>query len=229
MYNNKTEMIESKVGSTLTKKTNVKMTSKVKTKTVVGYPEGVISVLSDLIQKGEVNVVFFDGYEKMFSPDELEEKLSKTINLNNGWECEYMYCGDKKWGLKYNRLGENRIKDESVWKYLRKNGFYVPLYFSDEDVRINIDWSVSDYGYETFQEMFHNGLTKEEILEDEDRLWDGVDRVVDYYLDEEVQELFKSYRDREDYTLMDYTYDLLRDHVEFENEFYQEECQTIKK
>ena len=60
----------------------------VKRKIVVGYPDDVISTLTDLIQEGEVNVVLFSEYQEMFSPDVLEEKLSQSFNLNTGWESE---------------------------------------------------------------------------------------------------------------------------------------------
>ena len=60
------------------------MNNKVKIKIVVSYPDEVITTLTDLIQKGEVNVVLFQDYQEKISPDVLEEKLSQSFNLTTG-------------------------------------------------------------------------------------------------------------------------------------------------
>ena len=70
--------------STRNKLTLLKMNNKVKIKIVVSYPDEVITTLTDLIQKGEVNVVLFQDYQEKISPDVLEEKLSQSFNLTTG-------------------------------------------------------------------------------------------------------------------------------------------------
>ena len=97
--NQNTEMIEPKVGSTLTEnKKDIMKKSKVKIKIVVGYPDGVVTTLTDLIQEGMVNVVLFSDYQERISPDVLEEKLFKSFNLNTGWETEPFSWGVEKDG-----------------------------------------------------------------------------------------------------------------------------------
>lgn len=184
----------------------------VKRKIVVGYPDEVISTLTDLIQEGEVNVVLFSEYQEMFSPDVLEEKLSQSFNLNTGWETEPFSWGVEKDGIKFNKVGSVKIKDKDVRKYLRENGYYVQYYFPNVE-----DCEISDCSYEfvsnTLPDLVDEGLTKEDILWEE-HVWEYVDRMVEEYLDEDVQELFNSYREREDWTLMDYTYGVMYEYLE---------------
>lgn len=192
------------------------MENNVKRKIVVGYPDEVISTLTDLIQEGEVNVVLFSEYQEMFSPDVLEEKLSQSFNLNTGWETEPFSWGVEKDGIKFNKVGSVKIKDKDVRKYLRENGYYVQYYFPNVE-----DCEISDCSYEfvsnTLPDLVDEGLTKEDILWEE-HVWEYVDRMVEEYLDEDVQELFNSYREREDWTLMDYTYGVMYEYVRFKSE-----------
>ena len=127
------------------------MNNKVKIKIVVSHPDEVITTLTDLIQKGEVNVVLFQDYQEKISPDVLEEKLSQSFNLTTGWETEYYSKGQKKDGLKFNRVGDVRIKDQDVekyCKYLRENGSNDLFYFPNgEDTEICK--VVSDYVKDT--------------------------------------------------------------------------------
>jgi len=202
------------------------MKKNVKMKIVVGYPDDVISTLTDLIQEGKVNVVLFSEYQEMFSPDVLEEKLSQSFNLNTGWEVEPFSWGVKKDGIKFNKVGDVRIKDKEVGKYLMENGFYVQYYFPNgEDCEISngvYDFIV-DHFSDLVSDLMSDGFTKEDILWS-DRVWDCVDWMIEDYLDGETQEKFKSYMDREDWTLMDYTYGEMYDQMEEELKYYEEEC-----
>lgn len=83
---------------------------KVKTKIVIGYPNEVINGLSDLIQRGEVNVVMFSDYQERISPDVLEEKLSQSFNLNTGWETEPFYWGKRKMVSSSTELVKSRLQ-----------------------------------------------------------------------------------------------------------------------
>ena len=185
---------------------------KVKTKHVIGYPNEVISVLSDLIQKGEVNVVLFSDYQERISPDVLEEKLSQSFNLTTGWETEPFSWGVEKDGIKFNKVGEVKITDQDVKKFIRKTGYDVQYYFPNGE-----DCDISDCSYEfvsnTLPELVDEGLTKEDVLWEE-HVWDYVDRMIEEYLDEDVQELFNSYKNSGDWTLMDYTYDVMYEYLE---------------
>ena len=193
-------------------------------KTVVGYPDEVVTTLTDLIQKGEVNVVLFSEYG-LFSPDELEEKLSKTINLNSGWETDYFYWGGKelgkeKSGLKFNKVGHVKISDQDVRGFIRHNDN--TLYFLN-GLNTKICDGVYEFVMNTVYDCMEKGLAKEDVLWEE-RVWDYVDWVIEDYLDEDVQELFKSYMEKDDWTLMDYTYGELYDLIEEEYEYYEIEC-----
>ena len=203
------------------------MTKKVKMKTVIGHPEDVITTLTDLIIKGEVNVVLFCEYGQ-FSPDELEEKLSKKINLNTGWETDYFSWGLKnmgleKSGLKFNKVGDVKIEDQDVMSFIGKEDN--TLYFLN-GLDSKICDGVYDFVSDTLPELFYEGLTKEDVL-GEDYVLDFVNWMIENYLDEEIQEFFKFYEEREDWTLMDYTYDVMYESMESgydEYVEYKSEC-----
>lgn len=201
------------------------MKKNVEMKIVVGYPDEVISTLTDLIQEGVVNVVLFSEYQEMFSPDVLEEKLSQSFNLNTGWETEPFSWGVEKDGIKFNKVGDVKITDKDVRKYIRDNEYGVQYYFPNVE-----DCEISDCSYEfvsnTLPELVDEGLTKEDVLWEE-HVWDYVDRMIENYLCEETQELFNSYREREDWTLMDYTYEVMYEYLESgydEYVSYKSEC-----
>ena len=203
------------------------MKKNVEMKIVVGYPDEVISTLTDLIQEGVVNVVLFSEYQEMFSPDVLEEKLSQSFNLNTGWETEPFSWGVEKDGIKFNKVGDVKITDKDVRKYIRDNEYGVQYYFPNVE-----DCEISDCSYEfvsnTLPELVDEGLTKEDILWEE-HVWDYVDRMIEEYLDEDVQELFNSYRDSGDWTLMDYTYSVMYEYLESGYDdyvSYKNECLT---
>lgn len=193
---------------------------KVKTKTVIGYPNEVINVLSDLIQKGEVNVVFFSHYE-MFSPDELEKQLSERVSPN-GWECDCLYLGDRKDCLYFHRQGEKGITIEDVFKSFYLKNHDIQMVFP-EGMEVSLCDSIYDFVVSTVPEFIEEGLSKEDVLWEE-HIWDCVDRVEDEYLEGEVQDLFRLYREKEDWTLMDYTYGVLYDQMEQEYDYCKEEC-----
>ena len=204
------------------------MKNSVKIKDVIGHTDEVISTLTDLILKGKVNVVLFNHYE-LFSPDELEEKLSKSINLNTGWETDYFSWGHKgktglmdKSGLKFNKVGESKITDKEVMSYIWDYDYDSTLYFLD-GLNFRICDCVGDYISDHLSDLMGEGLTKEEILWEE-RIGNYVYCVIEDYLDEEDQEIFKSYMDQEDWTLLDYTYGEMYDQMKEEYEYYESEC-----
>jgi len=193
------------------------MKNNVKMKIVVGYPDEVITTLTDLIQKEEVNVVLFQDYQERISPDVLEEKLSQSFNLTTGWETEYYSKGQKKDGLKFNRVGEVRIKDQDVEKYIKENGFNDQFYFlNGEDTEIcNV---VSDYVKDTLPGLIKEGETLDDILDCPDLLWDHVVWVMTGPLGEDVQELNKSFN------LWSYTYGVLKECIKREYESIKSNC-----
>ncbi len=201
------------------------MKNSVKIKHVIGHPDEVISTLTDLILKGEVNVVLFDHYE-LFSPDELEEKLSRSINLNTGWETDYFSWGTNgktgvewidKSGLKFNKVGESKITDKEVIRFIWNKNNDSTLYFLD-----GLNTKICDGVYEcvmnTVYDYMEKGMTKEDVLWEE-RIWDHVDWVIEDYLDEDVQEIFKLYEEKDDWTLMDFTYGEVYDLIKQEYEY----------
>lgn len=193
------------------------MKNNVKMKIVVGYPDEVITTLTDLIQKEEVNVVLFQDYQERISPDVLEEKLSQSFNLTTGWETEYYSKGQKKDGLKFNRVGEVRIKDQDVEKYIKENGFNDQFYFlNGEDTEICK--VVSDYVKDTLPGLIKEGETLDDILDCPDLLWDHVVWVMTGPLGEDVQELNKSF------TLWSYTYGVLKECIKREYESIKSNC-----
>ena len=183
------------------------MNNKVKIKIVVSHPDEVITTLTDLIQKGEVNVVLFQDYQEKISPDVLEEKLSQSFNLTTGWETEYYSNGQKKDGLKFNRVGDVRIKDQDVekyCKYLRENGSNDLFYFPNgEDTEICK--VVSDYVKDTLPGLIREGEPLDDLLDCPDYLWDHVVWVMTGPLGEDVQDLDKSF------SLWSYTYGVLKE------------------
>ena len=196
------------------------MNNKVKIKIVVSYPDEVITTLTDLIQKGEVNVVLFQDYQEKISPDVLEEKLSQSFNLTTGWETEYYSKGQKKDGLKFNRVGDVRIKDQDVekyCKYLRENGSNDLFYFPNgKDTEIcNV---VSDYVKDTLPGLIREGEPLDDLLDCPDYLWDHVVWVMTGPLGEDVQDLDKSF------TLWSYTYGVLKECIKREYESIKREC-----
>ena len=193
------------------------MKNNVKMKIVVGYPDEVITTLTDLIQKEEVNVVLFQDYQERISPDVLEEKLSQSFNLTTGWETEYYSKGQKKDGLKFNRVGEVRIKDQDVEKYIKENGFNDQFYFlNGEDTEICK--VVSDYVKDTLPGLIKEGETLDDILDCPDLLWDHVVWVMTGPLGEDVQELNKSFN------LWSYTYGVLKECIKREYESIKSNC-----
>lgn len=132
------------------------MENNVKRKIVVGYPDEVISTLTDLIQEGEVNVVLFSEYQEMFSPDVLEEKLSQSFNLNTGWESEPFTWGVEKDGIKFNKVGGVKITDKDVRKYIRDNEYGIQYYFPNVE-----DCEISDCSYEFVSNTLLNLLMKD--------------------------------------------------------------------
>ena len=193
------------------------MSKEVKIKIVVSHPDEVITTLTDLIQKGEVNVVFFQDYHEGISPDVLEEKLSQSFNLTTGWETEYYSNGQKKDGLKFNRVGDVRIKDQDVEKYIKENGFKDQFYFPNgEDTEICK--VVSDYVKDTLPGLIKEGETLDDILDCPDLLWDHVVWVMTGPLGEDVKELEKSF------TLWSYTYGVLKECIKKEYESIKREC-----
>ena len=196
------------------------MNNKVKIKIVVSHPDEVITTLTDLIQKGEVNVVLFQDYQEKISPDVLEEKLSQSFNLTTGWETEYYSKGQKKDGLKFNRVGDVRIKDQDVekyCKYLRENGsndlFYFPNGKDTEICKV-----VSDYVKDTLPGLIREGEPLDDLLDCPDYLWDHVVWVMTGPLGEDVQDLDKSF------TLWSYTYGVLKECIKREYESIKREC-----
>lgn len=187
--------------------------------TVVGYPEEVISTLTDLIQEGRVNVVLFSDYQEMFSPDVLEEKLSQSFNLNTGWEVEPFSWGVEKDGIKFNKVGKVKISDKDVMRYMWENGYYVPYYYKEHRY---ITDTIDEFVSGILPGLVDEGLTKDDILWSE-RVWDYVDWLIEDYLDEETQELFNSYKEREDWTLMDYTYGEMYEYLELRYDEYIED------
>ena len=201
------------------------MNSKVNIKIVVGYPDEVVTTLTDLIQKGEVNVVLFQDYQERISPDVLEEKLSQSFNLTTGWETEYYSKGQKKDGLKFNRVGDVRIKDQDVKKYIEENGFIDQFYFPNGEDTVICE-GVSDYVKNTLPGLIKKGETLDDILDFTDGLWDHVGWVMKDYLGEDVQELNKSYCNEKynDFTLWFYTYGVLKECIKREYESIKREC-----
>ena len=201
------------------------MSKEVKIKIVVSHPDEVITTLTDLIQKGEVNVVLFQDYQEKISPDVLEEKLSQSFNLTTGWETDGFSRGQKKDGLKFNRVGDVRIKDQDVEKYIKENGFKDQFYFPNgEDTEICK--IVSDYVKDTLPGLIMEEETLDDILDCPDLLWDHVVWVMTDYLGEGVQELNKSYFNEKynDYTLWYYTYGVLKESIKKEYECIKSEC-----
>ena len=196
------------------------MNNKVKIKIVVSHPDEVITTLTDLIQKGEVNVVLFQDYQEKISPDVLEEKLSQSFNLTTGWETEYYSNGQKKDGLKFNRVGDVRIKDQDVekyCKYLRENGSNDLFYFPNgEDTEICK--VVSDYVKDTLPGLIQEEETLDDILDCPDLLWDHVVWVMTGPLGEDVQDLDKSF------SLWSYTYGVLKECIKREYESIKSKC-----
>lgn len=188
---------------------------KVKIKTVIGYPEEIITKLTDLIIKEEVNVVLFKTYEKMFSPEDLEEKLSKSININNGWETEYFYVDDERSGLKFHRQGEECVEDEDVEYYVFMTGTLNFPHIFPDDMETQIDVITKNYVRSILPELIKEGLSLGDIIKDKDMMWDSVVELVGD-LDKDVQNLYKTYMDIDDFTLWDYTHRGLRDRIEME-------------
>lgn len=112
-------------------------------------------------------------------------------------------------------------------KFIWKTGYDVQYYFPNgEDCDIN-DCSC-EFVSNTIPDLVDEGLTKEDILWEE-HVWDYVDRMIEQYLDEDVQKLFNSYKNSGDEKLMDYTYDVLYEELESGYDDYvryKSECLT---
>ena len=201
------------------------MSKEVKSKIVVSHPDEVITTLTDLIQKGEVNVVLFNDYQERISPDVLEKKLSQSFNLTTGWETEEFSWSHKKEGLIFNRIGEVKVKDQDVKKYIEENGFIDQFYFPNGEDSVICE-GVSDYVKNTLPGLIKKGETLDDILDFTDGLWDHVGWVMKDYLGEDVQELNKSYCNEKynDFTLWYYTYGVLKECIKREYESIKSEC-----
>ena len=83
-----------------------------KTRKVYGDTNNVITTLTDLIQKGEINVVLFKDYSDIVSPDDLEDEIWWNLcSRGEEWEEKYFYINGVRSGFKFNREGENYVKD----------------------------------------------------------------------------------------------------------------------
>jgi len=187
--------------------------TEIKIMRVIGHPEEIITKLTDLILEGEVNVVLFHHYMNYFSPMELEEKLSKSININNGWETEYLYLDDCRNGLKYHRQGEDRIEDVDVVEFLDK-GECEYLIFPD-DMETQIEVVTKNYVKGILPGLIEEGLSLEDITEDTDSMWDYVVEMIGD-LDEDVQELIWFYDEKKDFTLWGFLCDELKTRIVME-------------
>lgn len=188
--------------------------TEIKIMRVIGHPEEIITTLTDLIIKGEVNVVLFNQYEKFFSPEELEEKLSKSININNGWETEYLYLDDERSGLKFHRQGEDKIEDVDVVDCVEEISPNIPHLFPD-DMETQIEVVTKNYVKGILPELIEEGLSLEDITEDTDSMWDYVVELIGD-LDEDVQKLIWFYDEMMDFTLWGFLYDELKTRIVME-------------
>ena len=83
-----------------------------KTRKVFGDTENVITTLSDLIHKGEINVVLFKDYSDIVPLDDLEDEIWWNLCSRGGeWEMKYFYINGVRSGLKFNKEGENYVED----------------------------------------------------------------------------------------------------------------------